>query len=55
MGKEKLKFYDLRERKSFFTDNYDLIKKKVKGRDTLWAKTVAPSGVKSMRIVKAKM
>lgn len=47
---EKLKFYDLRKKKSFMTDKYKLVNKK--GRN--FAVATAPSGVESYRIVAKK-
>ena len=43
----KLKFFDLKARKSFVTDKFTIVIKN--GRK--FAKTTAPSGVTSMRIV----
>ncbi len=43
----KLKFYDLKAKKAFVTDKYTIVNKN--GRR--FAKTIAPSGVVSMRIV----
>ena len=43
----KLKFYDLKAKKAFETENYTL---EIKGKRK-FAVTTAPSGVKSMRIV----
>lgn len=44
---ERLKFYDLKKKKSFMTDKYKLVTKS--GRNFAVAK--APSGVDSYRIV----
>lgn len=44
---EKLKFYDLRDRKSFMSDKYRIVRKK--GRK--FAVCIAPSGVQSYRII----
>lgn len=44
----KLKFIDLRTKKTFFTDDYEIVKTK-KGRKMAMA--TAPSGVKSSRFV----
>ena len=44
---EKLKFYDLKAKKSFVTSNYKVMVKK--GRRFAIAK--APSGIKSFRIL----
>jgi hypothetical protein len=44
---EKLKFYDLKAKKSFFSDNYKIMTKN--GRK--FAVTTAPSGIKSTRIM----
>lgn len=46
----KLKFYDLRKRKTFMTDKYKLVVKS--GRN--FAVATSPSGVKSYRIVAKK-
>jgi len=43
----KLKFYDLKSKKSFVTDKFDIVEKK--GRK--FAVANAPSGIKSYRIV----
>jgi len=43
----KLKFVDLKTKKIFFTDNFEIITKK--GRKM--AVTTAPSGIKSSRFV----
>ncbi len=43
----KLKFFDLKARKTFTTDKFTIVTKN--GRR--FAKTTAPSGVTSMRIV----
>jgi hypothetical protein len=47
---EKLKFYDLKKKKSFMTDKYKMVVKK--GRNFAVAK--APSGCDAYRIVAAK-
>jgi len=44
---KKLKFYDLKNRKAFWSDKYKLVKKK----KTHFAVTKAPSGTESWRIV----
>ena len=44
---QQLKFYDLKAKKSFITNDYDIITKK--GR--MYAVADAPSGCKSFRIV----
>jgi len=44
----QLKFYDLKAKKSFTTDKFTIVNGK-NGRR--FAKTISPSGVKSMRIV----
>jgi len=48
-SKMKLKFVDLKRKKVFFTEDYELVKTK-KGRRM--AVAIAPSGVKSVRFVK---
>jgi|TARA_R110000787_G_scaffold140764_1_gene254337 hypothetical protein len=45
---EKLKFYDLKSKKSFFSSKYKLVTKSGKN----FAVADAPSGIKSWRIVK---
>jgi len=50
---EKLKFYDLKARKAFETNQYDLKKKMVKGKERTFAVADAPSGMKSWRVYKA--
>ncbi len=44
----KLKFMDLKNKKVFFTDDYEIVTTK-KGRKM--ATTIAPSGIKSSRFV----
>jgi len=44
----KLKFVDLKTKKIFFTDDYEIVKTK-KGRRM--AQATAPSGIKSSRFV----
>lgn len=46
----KLKFFDLRDKKSFMTDKFTTFEK----GGTKFAKTTAPSGVKSVRIIGRK-
>jgi len=48
---EKLKFFDLKAKKPFFSDKYKFVIKK--GRN--FAVCKAPSGVDSYRIVSVKM
>lgn len=47
---EKLKFYDLKKRKSFFSDNYKFVTKTVKGKKRKFAVATAPAGNKCWRI-----
>ena len=47
----KLKFYDMKKRKAFVTDNYRLISKRTKHGMRYFAIATAPSGIKSYRIV----
>ena len=47
----KLRFYDLRKRKSFMTDKYKLTSKRTKKGMRYFAVTKAPSGTESWRIV----
>jgi hypothetical protein len=49
-GKEKLKFFDVKAKKSFETDNYGVVVKK--GRR--FAVASAPSGITSYRILGKK-
>ena len=49
---EKLKFYDLRGKKSFTSSNYDIKKRMVKGTSRRFAVADAPSGIKSWRVMK---
>lgn len=44
---KKLKFYDLKTKKSFMSDKYEI--KIIKGRK--YAVTTSPSGIKSSRIL----
>ena len=50
---QKLKFRDMKARKNFTTDKYQIVKKKNPRtkRITTFAKTTAPSGCKAFRIV----
>lgn len=45
---ENLKFYDVRLRKSFMSDKYEI---KLNKRGTRYAQTIAPSGAKAFRIL----
>ncbi|KKM00528.1 hypothetical protein LCGC14_1803470 [marine sediment metagenome] len=47
----KLKFYDLKRRKSFTTDKYRLTSKRTKSGMRYFAVTKAPSKTESWRIV----
>lgn len=47
----RLKFYDLKKRKSYMTDKYRLTSKRTKRGMTYFAVSTAPSGTKSYRIV----
>lgn len=49
----KLKFYDLKKKKSFMTDDFVIQTKRnpKTGRTTYFAVAVAPSGVQSYRII----
>ncbi len=47
----KLKFYDVKGKKSFMSDKFKVVKKK--GRNFAVAK--APSGIESYRIISAEM
>jgi len=44
MAKEKLSFYDVLGKKKFETEEYKIVKKKVKGGDRFFAVTKSPSG-----------
>lgn len=46
-----LKFYDVKGKKSFVTDKYKLISKKVRSGIRYFAIAKAPSGIQSYRIV----
>lgn len=48
---DKLKFADLRTKKSFMTNKYRFVSKKGNGRIMYFAIAKAPSGVASWRIV----
>jgi len=50
----KLKFYDLKRRKSFVTDKYKLVTKRTRSGMRKFAVAKAPSGVDSYRIVSMK-
>lgn len=49
----RLKFYDVKKRKSFTTDKFKIVSKRNPRtkRTTYFAVSVAPSGVKAYRIV----
>ena len=47
----KLKFYDLRKRKSFMTNRFRLTSKRTKRGMTYFAVAKAPSGTETWRIV----
>lgn len=53
-GNETLKFFDLKKRKKFSTDDYKIVEKKVKGKKRRFAVATAPSGIASWRILGAK-
>jgi len=48
----ELKFYDLRGKKSFTTNKYDIKTRMVKGNPRKFAVADAPSGIKSWRVTK---
>lgn len=54
MAKEELKFYDVRARKSFFTNKYKKVSRMVKGNKRMFAVAKAPSGVESWRVLPKK-
>ena len=49
---EKLKFYDMKQRKAFHSDEFGYVVKDTSRGKVQFAVTDAPSGVKSWRIVK---
>lgn len=48
---KSLNFYDLRDKESFSSNKYTKSSKMVNGRKVYFAKTMAPSGVMSSRIL----
>ncbi len=48
---KKLKFYDLKKRKSFFSSNYKIVTKLVRGKKRNFAVAKSPSGIESWRII----
>ena len=50
----KLKFYDVKGKKAFYSDKYKLVVKRTKSGNRKFAVTTAPSGIKSWRIVSMK-
>lgn len=46
-----VKFFDLRDRKSFETNKFTTFTRQVRGRTVTFAKATAPSGAKSTRIL----
>ncbi len=51
MAKQNLKFYDLKKRKSFYTDKYKVFSKKSIKGTRYFAETTSPSGTKSTRLI----
>ena len=49
---EELKFYDLKGKKSFDTSRYEIKTRNVNGHNRRFAVAVAPSGIKSWRVLK---
>lgn len=49
-----VRFFDLRTKKSFDTDKFKTFTRQVRGRTVTFAKTTAPSGVASVRILSNK-
>ncbi len=47
----KLKFYDVKGKKTFYSDKYNLVVKRTKAGNRKFAVTDAPSGIKAWRIV----
>lgn len=48
---EKLKFYDVKGKKIFFTDKYKFVVRRTKSGNRKFAVSTAPSGIKAWRIV----
>ncbi len=48
---KKLKFYDLKKRKSFFSSNYKITTRLVRGKKRKFAVAKSPSGIDSWRIM----
>ena len=46
-----MKFYDVKAKKSFETNKYRTVKKKVKGKLRTFAVAEAPSGIEAWRIM----
>lgn len=49
--KKKIKFYDVKGKKSFMSDKVVLTSRKTSKRVTFFAVTDAPSGIKAWRII----
>jgi len=47
----KLKFFDMKTRKSFVTDKFKFVGRKVKGNIRYFAVAKSPSGIEAWRIV----
>ena len=52
MPNEKLKFYDMKAKKSFESDEYKIQEKMVNGNKRRFAVAQAPSGIAAWRIMK---
>ena len=51
----KLKFYDLKSKKTFTTDKFKVVRKKTKRGFTCFAIAKAPSGIDAYRIISKDM
>jgi len=51
--RQKLKFYDVKAKKSFSTNRYSVVKRRVRGSTTTFAVAKSPfSGIKCYRVIK---
>lgn len=48
---EKLKFYDLKKKKSFYSDDYEFVEMDTSKGTRYFVVTISPSGNKSYRVV----
>lgn len=51
----KVKFYDVKGRKKFQSNQYRYVSRRVNKRNVIFAVTRAPSGIEAWRIVKTKV